>query len=369
VSARAARPAAPRARALREEDLRRRLADKSWSPPPVVYLASDDHLLLRRAASSVAKRACGGGARPPDHRWAAEEDLGSLFGSTRSPGLFDAPEDRRVVFVHDADRVPPARQEAFVRELASVAGDVCLILMARVREPDERRPPALHDKLIRAAGEAYALYAPAGADLRRWLDGLAREKGLRLSDGARARLLRVSGTSLAQIEGELEKLAVTNEPGAEIDERDLAGTAERGYRIAPADFSEAVGAGDLGAALRALAGCERAGFTGLDLARDLAQYAEMLLAVREQLGPSPHESAVFNLTHAVWPRCVSAARHARTFSPSELAALLVRLTDIERSEKTGRAAAGAEIERLVLETLGTERRAPAPHGRGSSRGA
>jgi DNA polymerase III delta subunit len=343
-----ARAATPRRRGLKEEDLRRNLSDRAWIPPPVIYLWSDDHLLLRRAARSIARRAGGDSERALEHRWAADDDLGSLFGSARAPGLFDAPGERRVVYVHDADRVPPARQEGFLRELASVPDDVCLVLLARVREPDERRAPALHDKLLRAAGEAYLLYAPSGADLRRWLDGLAREKGLTLTEAARTRLLRVSGTSLAQIEGELEKLATVHASGAKIDASDLSAAAERGYRIAPADFSEAVGAGDFGGALRALHECERAGFSALDLVRDLAQYVEMLLAVREHLGPAPREGAVYTLTHAVWPRCVAAARHARTFEPKTLSAMLVALTGIERAEKTGREAAHEGLQNLLL---------------------
>jgi DNA polymerase III delta subunit len=104
-------------------------------------------------------------------------------------------------------------------------------------------------------------------------------------------------------------------------------------------------------ALRGLRECESAGFTGLEVLRDLAQHVEMLMAVRESLGAHPQPGAVYQLTRAVWPRCVAAARQAGHFEPRTLARVLVRLTEMERAAKTGRGDASGGLEVLFLEWL------------------
>ena len=110
--------------------------------------------------------------------------------------------ERRVVIIRDVEQWKRRTRgrSAVIRYLEHPSPETVLIL---VQGAGEEKP----DKDLLKHAEPIACAMESGADVRRWVDRKAAERGLTFEDGAVDHLVKVTGTSLSAISIELEKLA------------------------------------------------------------------------------------------------------------------------------------------------------------------
>ncbi len=109
---------------------------------------------------------------------------------------------RRVVIIREVEQWKRRTRgrSAVLHYLEHPSPETVLML---VQGAGEDKP----DKDLLKHAEPIACAMESGADVRRWLDRKASERGLTFEDGAVDHLMKVTGTSLSAISIELEKLA------------------------------------------------------------------------------------------------------------------------------------------------------------------
>ena len=158
---------------------------------------------------------------------------GSLFGGTRG------------LLVVDANQLHKAEAEVLAELLAGAdltATVVCLVSTGAL--------PAPVAKVVKAQGETSAVKKFRERDAASWLGSEARERGVRLHEGAVAALVQRFGSDVAALGQALDQLAEVDGP---IDADVIAGR----FRNRPDEpmwhYADAVAAGKTGEALRRLA--------------------------------------------------------------------------------------------------------------------
>lgn len=141
---------------------------------------------------------------------ARTDAIDAIVMSGRSQGLFDAPDERRVVVVDNADALADA---AF---LSDVPAETAIVLVTGSRPPSRRRgrPRADEPAAVDLAG---AVVASGGTveriarlppdDVPAWIRARAEIAGARLEPAAVTELASAAGPDTERIEQELAKLA------------------------------------------------------------------------------------------------------------------------------------------------------------------
>jgi DNA polymerase-3 subunit delta len=141
---------------------------------------------------------------------------------------------RRVVIIRDVEQWKRRTRgrSAVVRYLEHPSPETVLIL---VQGASEEKP----DKDLLKHAEPIACAMDSGADVRRWLDRRASERGLTFEDGAVDHLLKVAGTSLSAISIELEKLA-SLPPGVAVTVKQVEDLVGVRHGETPLDWRAAI---------------------------------------------------------------------------------------------------------------------------------
>lgn len=197
------------------------MASRSAAAParPLFLLHGADGFRARlRAFDLVRRLARGEDATAPDlaalpRRIALDDALGvtrlsgraasgdAVVLSSRSEGLFATAEDRRVVFVEDAEALAePAR-------LHELPAETAVVLLASGPLAAARGATGLA-QVVRDLGGAVEEFKPLEeSEVEAWLGRRATHLGVALEPSAAAELARAVGADLERADQELEKLA------------------------------------------------------------------------------------------------------------------------------------------------------------------
>ncbi len=286
---------------------------------PVYLVVGEERLVRDEVVAELRKAAIAGGvpAFNEDKFTAGDTDVESVISAARTVPMM---AKRRFVLVRSAERWDAAEASAqFDRlaEYASAAVDsTCLVVLAA--KLDGRRKFA---QLARKQGFAVLCDPLDDRTLPLWIVQRAAGKGHSIDREVAELIAALAGPDLASIEDALERLSLYVGAGAAIDEGAVAICVARVRTADTWALVDAVGARDLGRALRTLADAYDPRERGLPLLgamawsiRQLARYQTALAA-----GASPDD----------------AARRAGVFVPfraRDLAAKAkaVRMRDVER---------------------------------------
>ncbi len=168
-------------------------------------------------------------------------EVESLVPALQSGSLFGGATG---VLLVDAHQLHAAEAEVAAALVADIAPDARLVLVA-----DGSLPAALA-KAVKQLGEVIRVKPLRERDAGEWLAHASRERKLRLHGDAAAALLQRFGTDLASMSQALDQLAAS---GEEI----TAETVQERFKNRPDapmwHYTDAIAAGDEGAALRRLA--------------------------------------------------------------------------------------------------------------------
>ncbi len=157
--------------------------------------------------------------------------------------------ERRLVILHDADAFVTAHREALEEYFASPSPTGVLMLMVS-SWPKTTRLYKLVDKI----GEVCDCSAAQGADLVRWIHNAADRRNRKIAPQAAALLSDWIGADLAALDSEIEKLSLYVGRRQQIEVDDLAAVVTATAGPQAFALSNAITAGDVKAALKALDG-------------------------------------------------------------------------------------------------------------------
>lgn len=223
-------------------------AKASGRAQPLVHLVrGDDPALVGQATRALVERLAGNldpSLVVEEHGAAEELDVASIVDACTTPPFL---ADRRVVVVRDAGRLSAADAGRLADALQEPVPSVHLVLVAG----GGTIPPALV-KAATAGGEVVDATAGRGRERGRWMADQLRHAPVRLDALAARRLEEHLGEDLGRLAGLLESLAAAYGEGATVSVAALEPFLGEAGAVPPWDLTDAIDAGDVPGALRAL---------------------------------------------------------------------------------------------------------------------
>jgi DNA polymerase-3 subunit delta len=177
-----------------------------------------------------------------------------------------------------------------------------------------------------------------------WAVGLAKEKGLRLSEGAARLLAERTGSDPAHLRSALDQLALLSHPGGAATEKEVAFLPIPGIGSGIFELQDQVGLRRVGPALRTLQRLEE----GVDVGTLVMLYLRIRdllgLAAIKEAGGGPGEAAQRLGMHPF--RVTGLWEQAGHFSPAELREALWGLSALQEGAVTGRLGKGTVLGAL-----------------------
>jgi DNA polymerase III delta subunit len=191
---------------------------------PAYLIAGTDQAKIGAAVSRLRARAQREGGAGALESFEAETggrtgpDPDALIGAVAAMSLTT---ERRYLLADGVECWTAKRAQPVIDAIASLPGDVTLVLVARESPPKVRAPKGLAEAVKKAGGEVLAYDAPKARDLGAWLVSEAKRRDLDLDRDAAALLFERMGGSTVRLTNELDRLALWAEPGGRVTRADL----------------------------------------------------------------------------------------------------------------------------------------------------
>jgi DNA polymerase-3 subunit delta len=288
---------------------------------PVTLLWGEDAYLLRETAMALL------GATKATEVDAAEWQGGELQGLA-TPSLFGEP---RALLVNDAKSLRKETLEEIARYLEAPDPDATLVLSCLVA--DRGKVPAGLQKLVEPVGDVRKVDI-AKRELEPWLVARAKDRGLDLAiPGARA-LVETLGPEPGQLVaalGQLQDVFAGQRVGAREVAQQFRGLGEqKTWDLCDRAFGK-----DLPGAIRSLRAIEEGGDDPLMVLGGIAARLRDLLKVRSLPDRMPPAQVAKEAGLRFDWQARRYQQQARNFSMAQLVTLHDRITEADRSLKSG----------------------------------
>jgi DNA polymerase-3 subunit delta len=288
---------------------------------PVTLLWGEDAYLLRETAMALL------GATKATEVDAAEWQGGELQGLA-TPSLFGEP---RALLVNDAKSLRKETLEEIARYLEAPDPDATLVLSCLVA--DRGKVPAGLQKLVEPVGDVRKVDI-AKRELEPWLVARAKDRGLDLAiPGARA-LVETLGPEPGQLVaalGQLQDVFAGQRVGAREVAQQFRGLGEqKTWDLCDRAFGK-----DLPGAIRSLRAIEEGGDDPLMVLGGIAARLRDLLKVRSLPDRMPPAQVAKEAGLRFDWQARRYQQQARNFSMTQLVTLHDRITEADRSLKSG----------------------------------
>jgi len=321
--------------------------------PPVRLLYGEEDYLLEEALRAQVDAALGGADRTLnlDVLNGGETDAREIVDRASS---FPMTGERRVVVVREADRLAAGDLELLAAYCESPSPSTCLVLVGT--KPDMRRKPFAALRRKNMATEYARVWEER---LPAWIGAHARARGLAMAPEAARLLVATAGSSLREIAGEIEKIALYIGARSEITPADVAAVVGMSKEYSPFALQEAIGRRDAARALAILEELLNAGSALPLIVATLTNYFCALLKLHDlrRRGTPPQEEAARARVHPMFLAEYRQALPHHTAEECERALLL--LAEADRDSKSGSAGPREVMEALTLRLCGAEREAVA----------
>jgi DNA polymerase-3 subunit delta len=206
---------------------------------PVYLLYGDEDFLIEEGVGTLTNAVLGEGERGfnLDVVSAADRDIREIVAIATS---FPMMADRRVVVVRDAEKVTGRDADVLTNYCENPSRSTCLILVAT--KADFRKKPYQTIKRSGMAFEAKTLY---DNQLPPWITSRVQRGGKLISPDACKLLAAYVGTSLREVQNELEKLSIYIGERKEITTDDVAAVVGMSKEYSIFELQKAIGTRDL----------------------------------------------------------------------------------------------------------------------------
>ena len=316
--------------------------------PPVCLLYGEEDFLLEEALRALVDAALEGADRTLnlDVLDAADADARAIVARASSFPMTGA---RRVVVVRDADRLGAPDLEILAAYCDAPSPASCLVLTGV--KPDMRRNPFAG---LRRKGQATEYGRVYEDKLPAWITAHARARALTITPEAAGLLAATAGSSLREIAGEIEKIALYMGTRTAIGPADVAAVVGVGKEYTPFALQEAIGKRDTARALTILEELLNAGSAVPLIIATLTNYFCTLLKLHDlrRRGAPPQEDAARARVHPMFVGQYRAALAHHGAPACERA--LVLLAEADRDAKSGSAGPREVMEALALRLCGAD---------------
>ncbi|HMC06362.1 MAG TPA: DNA polymerase III subunit delta [Solirubrobacterales bacterium] len=165
--------------------------------------------------------------------------------------LMSLAASHRYLLADGVERWSAKQTGTVIAALGDLPPDVTVVLVAREAPPRTRAPKGLAEAIEGAGGEVVRYAAPSGRELPARLVAEAGERGFELDSNAARLLVERMGESTLRLANELDRLALWAGEGQAVTADDLASMVADTSEEAAWSLSDAIVAGEPGAAILA----------------------------------------------------------------------------------------------------------------------
>ena len=203
-------------------------------------------------------------------------------------------------------------------------------------------------KLLEKSGYLHDLLPPKLAEMTRWVDTMAKGKGLSVAPKARMALVGAIGTDLSRLDRELEKLSLFSHPATEISDEAVSALVLKSMGDNIFQFTDHVIEGKKREALETLDFLMKDGTPALVILAMLVRHVRILVLVREMLDRKERpESKAGDL--GVPPFKVGAyVQQARPYTQVRLSKIVAEFIRLDTEFKSTGLSSQALLERAIL---------------------
>jgi DNA polymerase-3 subunit delta len=333
---------------------------------PLYVVAGEERLLRDEVVGALRSASLAGGvaAFNEDKFTAGEAAVDAILAAARTVPMM-AP--RRFVLVRGAERwdAQEAEGNPFDRlaEYAAAPVDTtCMVVVAQ--KLDGRRKLAA---VVRKRGFLVACDELDGRVLPGWIADRFEAKGHVVDRDVAELLAALAGPQLSSVDDAIERLSLYVGPGAAVDEAAVGACVARVRTADTWALVDAVGARDLGRALRTLADAYDPRERGLPLLGALAWSIRQLARFQAAVagGASPDEAARRAGVYQPY-RARELSAKARAVRAKEVERWMLILAETDLALKSSRRAADAILEEMLTRLCRAETRATRPTGKAST---
>lgn len=243
--------------------------------PPLLCLYGEESFLVKKAVTDLRQRVFPQGQDDfnDNQYFARDVKAEQLIDAAQTLPMF---AQRRLVTVRDAQLLPAAEQEKLLPYLDDPAPETCLLFVAD--KIDSRRKLF---QQFKKKGELVEFKPLAERDLPRYLQKLVNDKDIEISADALSLFCSMVSENLNEVHTELDKLITYLGSATLIDIKDVQAVVSRGRAENVFELGNAVGRGDVVAALTLINRLSAAGEAPLKILGLLVRHFRQLWKVRE----------------------------------------------------------------------------------------
>ncbi len=247
------------------------------SPRPI-YLLSSDEPLLQREWLDAARQSLQqlGFAEILSYSVDAGFDWEALLQESQSLSLFS---DKKCYILRFSSPRPGQVGAKYIAELCSAASDDSVLILVMPKLDMANKNTAWLKK-IKQTGEVCELKPVYANQLAQWIAQRASAKGLQLDPQAAMLLADMTEGNLLATDQELEKLALSVEPGTLLNLEQIEQSISRSSRFTHYLLADACLAGQLKRAHKILQGLQQEGMVPVQILYALQGALEVLLQLK-----------------------------------------------------------------------------------------
>ncbi len=267
-------------------------------------------------------------------RW-SKEYLGRVGAALSNPSFFST---RRMVVIRGVERLADDDIKSVVEAFKKQDASLTLVIIGAGAELQGKL-----EKQLRGQLTVIPAASPSQRDVEKKIRSLAAELSHEIEPEACGLLQGLVGNNLLELQGQLEKVSVTVEPGRRITRSDVAGVVGDSRMHTIWEFVNAVGARTAGPAIGLVHKMVEEGIELPFLVGALASAFRRALLAKEG-------EAAFKASPGQW-RAGSGyydLERAKQFTGEELRSLLQLLAEMDLTFKSGRGEARWLLEEFVI---------------------
>lgn len=253
-------------------------------------------------------------------------------------------KDRRLVIVKEAQTFSDKEWES-LEPLIKNPVESTVFVIATNGKIDKRK--RIFKSLLDKA-QCVEFKKPYDNQVQSWIQYIAKNLGLTLSDEATQLLHRFVGNNLSEIDAQLQKLREMISPRHQIQGDDIRSGVSHSKEESVFDFTKAVGFGDQVMALEQLVRLLDQGQSEVGIIALLARHIRLLIMVRRGLDQGLYGAklAQFALVPSYFVE--NYIQQAKLWSHKQLAQILVLLSFTDKALKSSPVSTHIWLENLVL---------------------
>jgi len=313
---------------------------------PVYYFFGTDDYLMEDAFEKIKKEALTGGFASMNYHVYDGRTLDAReLSSTASTMPAFAPW--RLVVVKGAEAIKAAQEKVLAEYVADPSPTTCLVFLSSDAKADRR---SVLIKALEEKGFLKPCNRLGDNELLRWIRDEAARQGKKISPGAAAKLLQITGNRLRDIKGELDKIVLFAGDKAEIDDRDVEESGLDCREETIFGLSDAIGKKDVKAAFRVYE--KISGEEPIKVLGAISRQMRTLLKIKSLVGKGTPAAKLPSLIGLFPKYADDYLRRSRHFTEKELIEAIGSLARADTDFKTGRAPEAVVLPRLIMELCG-----------------